>query len=104
MNYVRPRSVGFAFATFLGAWHAFWAFLVWAGAAQWLLDFVFRLHMIGPPYRVTAFSPLTAATLVFFTAAVGYVSGWFIGLLWNRCVLGRTSSWNVERHEPSHAH
>jgi hypothetical protein len=104
MNRVQPRSFGFAFAAFLATSHAFWALLVWAGAAQWLLDFVFRLHMIAPPYHVTAFSPLTAATLVLFTAAVGYVSGWFIGFLWNHCVLGRVSGWHVEHHEPSHAH
>ena len=29
MNRVQPRSFGFALAVFLGAWHAFWAFLVW---------------------------------------------------------------------------
>jgi hypothetical protein len=83
MNHVRPRSVGFAFAAFLGMWHALWAVLVWIGAAQWLLDFVFRLHMIAPPYHVTAFSLFTATGLVLVTAAIGYVSGWFIGLLWN---------------------
>jgi hypothetical protein len=69
MHRVQPRSFGFALAVFLGAWHTLWAFLVWAGAAQWLLDFVFRLHMITPPYRVTAFSPFTATGLVLITAA-----------------------------------
>jgi hypothetical protein len=103
MNPIHPRSVGFAFGAFLGVWHALWAFLVWVGGAQWLLDFVFRLHMIAPPYHVTAFSPVSAATLVLFTAAVGYISGWFLGFLWNHCVVGRSSVWKVERQEPSHA-
>ena len=102
MNRVRASSFGLAFAAFLGAWHALWAFLVWAGAAQWLLDFVFRLHMITPPYRVTAFSPMTALALVLFTAVLGYVSGWFIGFLWNYCVLG--PGWRAEHNKPGHAH
>lgn len=84
MSRIQPRNFGFAFAVFLGAWHALWAFLVWAGVAQWLLDFVFRLHMITPAYHVTAFSPLTAVGLVFITAAIGYISGWFIGFVWNQ--------------------
>jgi hypothetical protein len=103
MNRIHPRSFGFAFAAFLGTCHAFWAFLVWAGAAQWLLDFIFRLHMVAPPYQVMAFSLPTAIALVVFTAAVGYVSGWFIGFLWNRFApLG--VSLTINPHEPSHAH
>jgi hypothetical protein len=104
MDRIRPRSFGFAFAAFLGTFHAFWALLVWMGAAQWLLDFVFRLHMIAPAYHVMAFSLLTAATLVMFTTAVGYVMGWFIGFLWDHLVVGHTSEWHVRHHEPSHAH
>jgi hypothetical protein len=71
MNRVQPRSFGFALAVFLGAWHTLWAFLVWADAAQWLPDFVFRLRRITPPYRVTAFSPFAATGLVLITAAIG---------------------------------
>ena len=104
MNRIHPRSFGLAFAVFLGAWHALWAFLVWAGAAQRLLDFVFRLHMITPPYQVTAFSLVTATGLVLITAAIGYVSGWFLGFVWNHFALRSTSHWQVEEHEPRHAH
>jgi hypothetical protein len=104
MNRVHPRSFGFALAVFLGAWHMLWAFLVWAGAAQWLLDFVFRLHMITPPYRVTAFSPFIATGLVLITAAIGYVSGWFIGFVWNHFALRPAGGWQLEQHEPRHAH
>jgi hypothetical protein len=86
MNRVHPRFWGLALAAFLGAWHACWALLVWVGAAQWLLDLVFRLHMITPPYHVTTFSLLTAGELVLLTAAIGYVSGWFLGAVWNRFV------------------
>jgi len=104
MKRVRPRSFGFAFAVFLGAWHALWAFLVWAGAAQWLLDFIFRLHMIAPPYHVTAFNLATATGLVLTTAGIGYVSGWFIGFVWNVLLVRRAANWQLEQHEPRHAH
>jgi len=104
MNRVRPHSFAFALAVFLGAWHAVWALVVWAGAAQWLLDFIFRLHMITPPYHVTAFSPLTATGLVLVTAAIGYVSGWFVGLVWNHFALRPAAGWQLEQHEPRHAH
>lgn len=104
MNRVHPRYFGFALAVFLGTWHVLWAFLVWAGAAQWLLDFVFRLHMITPPYRVTVFSPFTASELVLITAAIGYFSGWFIGFVWNHFALRPAADWPVAQHEPGHAH
>ena len=67
-------------------------------------DFVFRLHMITPPYQVTAFSPVTATGLVLIAGAIGYVSGWFIGVVWNHFALHSAAHWQFERHEPTHAH
>lgn len=104
MDRVHPPSFGFAFAILLGTWHGLWAFLVWAGAAQWLLDFIFRLHMIMPPYHVTAFSPTTAAGLVLITAGIGYISGWFVGFIWNQFVARSATNWQFEQHEARHAH
>jgi hypothetical protein len=104
MDRIHPRSTGFVLALFLGSFHALWACLVWAGAAQWLLDFVFRLHMITPPYQVTAFNAFTATGLVLMTAAVGYVAGWLINVVWNHIPLRPSASWQVEHHEPTHAH
>jgi hypothetical protein len=72
------------FGIFLAVWHALWALLVWFGAAQPLMDFVFRLHMITPPYKIAAFNLGTAATLVLVTAAIGYLMGWVVGSIWNR--------------------
>ena len=68
----------------LAAFHAAWAILVWAGAAQAVIDFIFRLHMITPPYSVGPFSVLTAMSLVAVTGIIGYAAGWFIGVVWNR--------------------
>jgi hypothetical protein len=84
MSRVHPNSMGLAFGVFLAVWHAFWSLLVFVGVAQWLIDFVFRLHMIAPPYRVTGFSPLTALSLVLVTSIVGYLIGTLLALIWNR--------------------
>ena len=96
--------VSVMFAAFLATWHAAWVLLVWAGAAQRLLDVVFHLHMITPPYQVTAFSPITAAALISMTAIIGYISGWFIGVVWNLFALRPAVSSPLEHHEPTHAH
>ena len=80
MKSIRPHNLGLALASLLALWHFFWAFLVFAGGSQWVLDFIFRLHMIAPPYMVTPFDLGTAATLVVVTAGIGYVGGFILGL------------------------
>jgi hypothetical protein len=92
MNRVHPHSFGLAFAIFLGLWHSLWSVLVWLGVAQWLIDFVFRLHMITPPYKIAAFSLGMALSLVVVTTCIGYLVGLAMGLIWNRCALGSASS------------
>lgn len=103
MNRVHPHLLGLVFAVFLGVWHGLWAFLVWAGAAQWLLDFVFQLHMIAPAYHVAAFSLFTATALVLLTAATGYAFGWFMAFVWNQFVARPTTNWRLEQQGPKHA-
>ena len=86
MKPVNSQIVGFVFAAFLAIWHILWSLLVAVGAAQPFLDFIFRLHMITPPYKIAAFHLGTAAGLVLMTAGLGYVAGWAVGLIWNRCI------------------
>ena len=88
MNRIQPHSLGLAFGIFLGLWHTCWSLLVWLGAAQWLIDFVFRLHMITPPYKISAFSFGIAVSLVVVTTCIGYAVGLLIGIIWNRFALG----------------
>jgi hypothetical protein len=92
MNRIHANSLGLVFGAFLALWHTFWALLVWIGAAQWLLDFIFRLHMITPPYKVGAFNFGTAFALVLITALIGYVIGFVIGVIWNRCAVRAATS------------
>lgn len=86
MTRVRPHSFGLVFALFLAIWHTLWSVLVWVGVAQTLIDFIFRLHMITPPYKIAAFNFGTAVGLVLVTAGIGYVGGWAAGVIWNRCI------------------
>ncbi|HWI14187.1 MAG TPA: hypothetical protein VNT02_08030 [Burkholderiales bacterium] len=85
---LRPASVGLAFGLFLAGFHALWAILVLIGAAQPVMDFIFRLHMIRPPYVVDPFSFGSATALVIVTGLIGFISGWVLGWLWNRFSAG----------------
>jgi hypothetical protein len=87
MNRLQPHSFGLALGIFLGLWHSLWSVLVWVGAAQRLIDFIFRLHMIVPPYKIAAFSFGTALSLVLVTTCIGYTVGLVMGIIWNRFVL-----------------
>ena len=86
MKHVRPHTVGLVFGSFLAIWHILWSVLVAAGAAQAVIDFVFRLHMIMPPYKIAEFHLGTAAGLVVVTAGIGYIVGWAVGFIWNRAI------------------
>jgi hypothetical protein len=86
MKGIRPHIVGLVFAAFFAIWHILWSLLVAVGAAQPVIGFIFRLHMITPPYKIAEFHLGTAAGLVLVTAGIGYVAGWAVGLIWNRCI------------------
>ena len=68
---------------FLGAVHAAWAAAVAAGWGQPLIDWIFRLHFIDPPYRILPFDLTTAAILVGLTFAIGAALGLAFATVWN---------------------
>lgn len=84
MKKLDRNKAGLTFGALLGVWHALWAALVATGLAQGLLDFVFYLHFIKPPYTIAEFSAGTAVMLIVVTTAIGYFLGWLFAAIWNR--------------------
>ncbi|HZJ42994.1 MAG TPA: hypothetical protein VFD63_04440 [Pyrinomonadaceae bacterium] len=80
---ISRNKLGIVFGSLLGLWHLVWAVLVMTGVAQWLMDWVFRLHFIQPPYVVSAFKPIYAIGLIVITSSLGYIFGWIGGAIWN---------------------
>ena len=83
MGDVNANKTGVVFAVLLGGWHLLWALLVAAGWAQAAMNFVFWTHFINPVYVIQPFNLGIALTLIAFTSAIGYVTGYVLAYLWN---------------------
>ena len=83
MKRIHPHSIGLVFRSVSGSLaHP----VVSAGRRRrgsTAIDFIFRLHMIAPPYKIVAFNLGTAARLVLVTAGIGYTGTRAAGLIWN---------------------
>ena len=83
MGTVNPIKTGLVLGALGGGWHFLWATLVAAGWAQTILNFVFWMHFLAPPYVVQPFRAGIALILILVTAVFGYAVGYILGVLWN---------------------
>jgi len=101
---INKNKLGLVFGTFLGIWHFVWAGLVLSGMAQSLMNWIFRLHFIEPPYTVLPFNLGLAVALILVTSITGYLSGWILGAIWNWVRADTSSSASisaVRRRQPA---
>lgn len=83
MTHLDVSRTGLALGIFMGSLHTVWVAVVALGWGQMLLDLIFTLHFIEPPFRVAAFRLETAALLVGLTVSIGGLSGMAFAAAWN---------------------
>lgn len=81
---LQQHKTGLIVGAFMGLWHVAWSILVVLGLAQWLLDFIYKVHFLNNPFTVAAFSASKALALIVVTAIIGYIAGSAFALLWNK--------------------
>lgn len=59
----------------LASLHFCWVLIVSTGVAQPILDWVFKLHMLNPPFQVQSFDVTLSIILIIVTFAIGCLYG-----------------------------
>ncbi|MFA6447104.1 MAG: hypothetical protein WCW31_02490 [Patescibacteria group bacterium] len=78
-----PNKVGLVLGALLVVFHLCWSILVALGWAQFVIDWIFTLHMIQPVYQIMPFSFGLMLGLLVMVFVIGYAMGYVGGLLWN---------------------
>jgi len=96
---ISKNKLGLVIGSAFGLWHLAWALLVAFGIAQWLIDWVFKLHFIQPVWVITAFQPGLAVALIVVTSVLGFITGWAAAGIWNWLQVERKrTATHVVRH------
>jgi len=82
MKLVKYKT-GLIVGAFMALFHFLWLVLVYAGVAQSIMDFIFKVHMMNNPLIVQPFNLANAGMLLVMTFVVGFVAGWVIAILCN---------------------
>ena len=80
---INKNKLGIVVGGFSGLCHLGWSLLVAFGVAQALIDWIFHLHFIQPPWVIAPFRIDLAVALIVITAILGYVMGWVLAAIWN---------------------
>ena len=80
---LNKNKVGLIVGSFFGLWHLVWSLMVLTGVAQSFYDFVFWLHMVSLPIKVTGFTFVQSISLIIVTSIAGYIMGYVFVWLWN---------------------
>ena len=81
---INVNRLGLVLGSFFALFHLVWILLVLSGFAKQFLDYALSLHFMSDVYSIGAFSFGTAAMLLVFTFASGYVFGAVFALVWNK--------------------
>ncbi|OGL82935.1 hypothetical protein A3B32_00980 [Candidatus Uhrbacteria bacterium RIFCSPLOWO2_01_FULL_53_9] len=87
MSHALPHRLGRTLSLFAGLMHLIWIILIWIGAAQPWLNFVYGMHAMkidGATMVVQSMPILGAIFLSALALVMGYVVGWVIGMIWER--------------------
>ena len=81
---LNKNKTGLIVGCFMGLFHLVWSLMVLLGVAQAFYNFIFWLHMISLPWRVTGFTFIQSGSLIVVTFIAGYIMGYIFAWLWNK--------------------
>jgi len=81
---LNKNKIGLIVGSLIALFHLVWSLMVLIGIAQAFYDFIFWMHMISLPWKVTGFTLTQSVSLIIFTFVWGYIIGFVFAWLWNK--------------------